>query len=154
MPYGKVVMTIETPKQPFTDTTSEGRLLNLKYRCDIANKVKGKSIFISLHANAFSDPSASGYEIFVTSKSSERYEIAKAIHQASKDILGVGISIKDRGIKEAAYHVLVNTNMPAILIEHEFYTNLTASNKLKDNEFKNKCAEHIKVGLLNYLKEV
>jgi len=150
-PYGRVVSTIETPKHPYSEMTAEGRRKNLQYRCDVANKVQGESIFISIHANAHGDPNASGYEIFVSHRSDKRYEIAKSIMESAKTILKVGTEIKNRGIKEAAFYVLKNTKMPAVLVEHEFYTNLEAVKKLKDDNFRQQCAEHIKEGLLNYL---
>lgn len=161
--YGEIYYTIESENHPYTEMTAVGRSKNLGERTTKANKIynnlllqHGKDnficLFISIHANAFSNPSASGYEIFVYKIGNEATKLAKHIHQASKDILGVGTSIKDRGIKEANFAVLANTRMSAILIEHEFYTNIDAVKKLKDNEFRNKCAGHIKIGLLNYLR--
>lgn len=108
-------------------------------------------MFVSIHANASTSSSASGYGIFVFSKEEERYKLAKSVHQVAKDLLGVGTDIKDRGIKEANFYVLINTKMPAMLIEHEFYTNSEAVNKLKSDEFRQKCAEHIAKGVLNHL---
>ena len=43
-----------------------------------------------------------------------------------------------------------HTSMSSLLIEHEFYTNPEAVKKLKDNSFRQKCAEHIAKGLCNY----
>ena len=40
--------------------------------------------------------------------------------------------------------------MSSLLIEHEFYTNPEAVKKLKDDNFRQKCAEHIAKGLCNY----
>ncbi|RKD31204.1 N-acetylmuramoyl-L-alanine amidase [Thermohalobacter berrensis] len=150
-PYGKVVLTMKEPTHPYPETTSYGRRANLQHRCNVANSVEGKSIFISIHANAYSDPDVSGYEIYVFRKSEERYEIAKSIMEAAKEILGIGTEIKNRGIKEANFYVLRHTKMPAVLIEHEFYTNPEGRKKLEDDNFRQKCAQHIFKGLLNYL---
>lgn len=147
-------MTMEVPRHPYSELTAEGRNANLQYRCDVANRVKGNSIFVSTHANAHSNPDASGYEIFVSHKSDKRFEIAQSVMSAAEEILGVGKEIKNRGIKEEAFYVLKNTVMPAVLIEHEFYTNLEAVKKLKDDDFRQLCAVHIKEGLLNYLRGI
>lgn len=144
---------MSSTRHKHSEMTVQGRLDNLKERCKIANSIEGDCIFVSIHANAALDPNASGYEIFVLSKSNKRYEIAKYVHQASKDVLGVGKDIKDRGIKENSFYVLKYTDMPAILVEHEFYTNKEAVAKLKDSNFRDLCAEHIAKGLLNYLRE-
>ncbi len=85
---------------------------------------------------------------------SEAHEIAKCVLEAGRNILGIGTEIKNRGIKEANFVVLTNTKMPAVLVEHEFYTNKEAAEKLKDNNFRQLCADHIAEGLLNYLGSV
>jgi len=160
-PYGEVYFTMTTENHPYSEQTSNGRTKNLQYRCDVANNIykdaikkygkdNVKCVLVSIHANAFSNPSASGYEIYVYKKSLESYKIAQSIHNSAKDILEVGTSIKDRGIKEANFYVLKHTSMSSLLIEHEFYTNPEAVKKLKDDNFRQKCAEHIAKGLCNY----
>lgn len=159
--YGEVYFTMTTENHPYNEQTSSGRTKNLQYRCDVANNIykdaikkygkdNVKCVLVSIHANAFDNPSASGYEIYVYKKSLESYKIAQSIHNSAKDILEVGTSIKDRGIKEANFYVLKHTSMSSLLIEHEFYTNPEAVKKLKDDNFRQKCAEHIAKGLCNY----
>jgi len=151
-PYMDIQYTIITENHPYTEMTSEGRRKNLQYRCDVANAIEGRSLFVSIHANAADDPSASGYGIFVFSKAEERYGLAKSVQKAAKDILGVGTEIKNRGIKEAQFYVLKYTRMPAILIEHEFYTNPEVVKLLNEDDFRQKCAEHIAQGVLSHLE--
>lgn len=162
-PYGEVYYTIETETHIYTEMTEVGRSKNLAERTSKANQIyyqaikkygkdNVKVIFISIHANAYSNPGVSGYESFVWAHGGEAHELAKHIHAAAKDILGVGSSINDRGIKIGNFAVLRNTQMPAILIEHEFYTNPEAVKKLKDNKFRQQCADHIAEGLLNYIR--
>ncbi|MGF7057370.1 N-acetylmuramoyl-L-alanine amidase [Brassicibacter mesophilus] len=160
-PYGEVYFTINVPNHPYTEMTAEGRKKNLQYRCDIANQIYDeakkkyddafKVVFISIHANAHSDPKVSGYEIYAYKLGSQAYEIAKSIHEAAKEVLGVGAAIKDRKIKKASFYVLANTKMPAVLVEHEFYTNIEAAEKLKNSSFRDKCAKHIAKGVLKYM---
>lgn len=160
--YGEVFNTLESDIHPYTEMTAKGRSQNLNYRTSTANKIyyqavkkygKGnfKIIFISIHANAFSNPEVSGYESFVYSHGSEAYELAKAIHKQAQIVLGVGSSINDRGVKEGNFAVLRNTKMPALLIEHEFYTNKDSAKKLLSNDFRERCAEHIFRGALDYM---
>lgn len=160
-PYGEVYFTIDTPNHPYTEMTVEGRRKNLQHRCNVANQLyydakkkygsDFKIVFISIHANAHSNPDISGYEIYAYKFGTQAHEIAKSIHNSAKDVLGVGTAIKDRKIKEARFYVLVNTKMPAVLVEHEFYTNLEAVEKLKDSDFRDKCSEHIAKGVLKYM---
>jgi len=122
---------------------------SLSARCCAANKKKA-NIFVSLHANASGSgtwDSASGWEIYVYKKGGQAEKLAQSIHSVSLPCLG----LKDRGIKEADFYVLRKTNMPAVLIEHGFYTNRGECALLKSTAFRDKCAEVDAKGILNYL---
>lgn len=117
-------------------------------RVNIANK-EMPDIFVSIHANAFEKESANGWEIFCygTDKNSEGYKLAQAIHDESIPFLGLA----DRGIKDGTkYGVVRLTKMPAVLIEHGFYTNKKELELLKTDAFRQKCAEADARGILKY----
>lgn len=121
---------------------------NLANRCKIANVAKA-DIFVSIHANAYGTTwnDANGWEIFVCKGSITGKKLAQAIRSESIPHLG----LKDRGIKDNELYVTTNTNMPAVLIEHGFYTNLVEMGKLKSDEFRQKCALADARGILEYL---
>lgn len=122
--------------------------VSLASRAYAANNAKA-NIFVSIHANASGDSwsNAHGWEIFVWKKGGQAEKLAKAIHNASVPTLG----IKDRGIKEAEFYVLRKTNMPAVLIEHAFYSNHDECTLLKSGAFRDKCATVDAQGILHYL---
>ena len=122
--------------------------LPLQQRCDIANQNKA-DYFVSIHANAYGTDwnDARGWEVFVVGKGGRAEELAETIHEYSIAELG----LKDRGVKTANFYVLRNTNMPAVLIEHGFYTNKTECALLKDSDFRQKCAIADAKGILDFL---
>ncbi len=122
--------------------------ISLNTRCDTANKAKA-DLFISLHANAYGINwnNSAGWEIYHHPNSAKGERLAEAIHKASLPFLG----LRDRGVKANTYKVLINTSMPSVLIEHGFYTNKEECEKLKDTEFRKKCAVADAKGILNYL---
>ncbi|WP_180968057.1 N-acetylmuramoyl-L-alanine amidase [Cytobacillus massiliigabonensis] len=106
----------------------------LKERTDRANKL-GVDVYVSLHANA---GGGTGIETFVHPKSSAKSrEVAKAIQAALIKATGM----VDRGVKTADFHVLRETDMPAVLIEHGFMDNAADLPKLKDDAFRVLCAK-------------
>ena len=122
----------------------------LNARCKAANDAKA-DLFISIHANAYGNGSEwtnpCGWEIYHYAGSTEGAKLAKSIHAESCATLG----LKDRGVKTGNFHVLKYTTMPAVLIEHGFYTNIEECEKLKDTSFRQSCAETDAKGILKYL---
>lgn len=120
----------------------------LTQRCQMANMFNA-NYFVSIHANADKEywTNANGWEIYVVSKGGKAEELANKIHKHSIEDLG----LKDRGVKTANFTVLTDTNMPAVLIEHGFYTNKEECEKLKSDSFRQKCAEADAKGILEQL---
>lgn len=137
-------------------TCTDTKDLTLTRRCKIANEKK-VDYFISMHANAFyyKDKNqkeiveyndVSGWEVHIISKGGKAEQLAKKIHKYSQEL-----GLKDRGIKVSNFQVLRDTDMPAVLIEHGFYTNKEECEKLKSDSFRQKCAECDAKGILEYL---
>lgn len=124
--------------------------ISLSKRCAVANS-SGADVFVSIHANAHGNgtewTSGNGWEIFIYKGSTKGKTIAEAIRKESISLLG----LKDRGIKTDSLYVTGNTNMPAVLIEHGFYTHKEECVKLKDSAFREKCAIADAKGILAYL---
>jgi N-acetylmuramoyl-L-alanine amidase len=119
----------------------------LTERCRRANSAK-VDLFVSIHANAAGTDwnSAHGWEIYVCANTGKQAQLAKQIHEASIPYLG----LQDRGIKTSEFAVLAGTSMPAVLIEHAFYTNREECALLCTNDFREKCAAADAKGILSY----
>ena len=133
--------------------------LSLPKRCEMANRLKA-DYFVSIHANGyyFKDSkgkdkeeynSVRGWEIYVVSKGGRAEELAKYIRYSTLNHIP---KIVDRGIKVANFAVLRGTNMPAVLIESGFYTNIEEKILLESEEYQNTLAKAYVEGILNYLK--
>ena len=80
----------------------------------------GADYFISLHTNAYGDPSATGSEAFVYSKGGAAEGLAEDILSNLQEETG----LFDRGVfSRPSLYVLRRTAMPAILLELGFITN-------------------------------
>lgn len=121
---------------------------DLMGRCETANEWEA-DYFVSIHANAYDKTwnVANGWEIFILEKGGEAEKLAKAIEAESCPFLG----LRNRGIKTSPFAVLKYTDMPAVLIEHGFYTNLKECALLKSDEFREMCAVADAKGILRYL---
>ena len=121
--------------------------IDLKVRCEYAN-ANNCDYYVSIHANAHKEywTDASGWEIHIVGKGGNAEKLAKCIHKYSKEL-----GLKDRGIKVSSFQVLRDTDMPAVLIEHGFYTNKEEVEKLKDSTFRQRCAIADAKGILEHL---
>lgn len=87
-----------------------------------ANAYGKDCVFLSIHCNAFSNPSANGSEIFVYNGaySGKTKDLADAVYGAYRTVVP---DLTNRGIKQADYYVLRKTVMSAALLELGFVTN-------------------------------
>lgn len=62
--------------------------------------------------------------------------------------------LRDKGIKQAPFCVLIGAQMPSILIETAFITNQVEERRLKDRKFRRELAEGIAKGVESYIQEI
>ena len=123
--------------------------VSLDERCRIANESEA-DIFVSIHANAFGNGewnSANGWEIYHFEGAALAERLAKSIEEANFPENG----LKDRGVKTANFRVIKNTYMPAVLIEHGFYTNQSEVALLKSDQWRTTVAQCDAEGIVNFL---
>lgn len=116
--------------------------VGLKARTDLANKL-GVTILVSFHADANGDPKNKGHWVFHWFNSAKSKQLAQIWDKYANQIMDNPC----RGIQESKpnhwtdFHMVRETNMPAILIEHAFMTNAEDLNRLLSEDFRRKCAE-------------
>ena len=96
---------------------------------------KPKSMFISIHANAFSSSSARGTETYIAKNaSSTSKNFAKVLNDnIVKAMKQLDPNAKDRGVKSENFTVIYKASMPSVLCEYAFYSNLDDLKILKNN---------------------
>ena len=112
----------------------------LSTRASLANdywlrKSKPKSMFISLHANAFSSDTARGTETYIAKNASTTSKnFAKVLNDNIVNTMKqLDSGAKDRGVKTENFTVIYKAAMPSVLVEYGFYTNLDDLKILKNN---------------------
>lgn len=112
-------------------------------------KENSKCILISVHANAYGDGktfnTAKGVSTFCCSSPPAERVLAETIHKHLKG----GTTQVDRGVQEVCFDIL-RGNMTSCLVECAFMTNLEEANLLKQEEFRQECADEITKGILEY----
>ena len=113
----------------------------LSTRANLANDYwiknnKCKAIFISIHANAFSNSNTRGTETYIASNaSSTSKNFAKVLNDnIVKTMKGLDPACEDRGVKTENFTVIYKASMPSVLVEYGFYSNLEDLKILKNNK--------------------
>jgi len=133
-------------------TRSRDLYLPLQRRSSIANKVKG-SLFISVHFNSSPSDEAHGIEVFYyDSKEMWRTRASKRLANCILYRIVDQTAAVSRGIKQGNFHVIRETEMPAVLVEGGFITNRDERRKLRDKTYLDRLAVGIAQGIDKYMK--
>lgn len=119
----------------------------LEKRVEMANTWRA-DIFVSIHADAFHKVTAKGITTHVYTKCSPKSLmlgtwIQTSLHNSFPDH-------SDRGVKKSNFHVIRETDMPAVLIEAEFISNPDTRRFLKEPENQIVIARSIAEGIEKY----
>jgi N-acetylmuramoyl-L-alanine amidase len=105
----------------------------------------GADYFISLHTNAYTNDTASGFEIYTVKNNDESYRFGDYL----RPYLAAATNLRDRGMKQSSdIRVLNNATMPAILIEMGFISNPADASLMA--EHPEIFADAIYEGMLSY----
>ena len=117
-------------------TRDDDTFVALSARADYANSL-GADRFLSIHSNAFSDPSANGTETFSYTDTGD----GAALRNLVQEEMIAAWGLRDRGNKVANFAVLRETAMPAILHELAFITNAAEAEVLGSEVKRQQAAE-------------
>jgi N-acetylmuramoyl-L-alanine amidase len=133
-------------------TRSRDVFLPLQRRVSIANKTKG-SLFVSLHFNSSPSADAQGIEVFYyDSKELWRTRASKRLANCILYRTIDRTAAVSRGIKQGNFHVIRETEMPAVLVEGGFMTHREERHRLRDKEYLDRLAIGIAQGIDKYMR--
>lgn len=135
----EVVMT----RNKITDNCSTTSTADsLAYRYNLANRVSA-DLFVSIHCNA---GGGVGSETYCYYGNEEGKRLSSYIQNYMVSSLGT----TNRGVKEAGFAVLRNTNMTSVLVETAFIDSASDAAKLADSYCQQLFADSIARGICDY----
>jgi len=121
----RVIMTRET--DTFVELADRSRLA----------KAQGATAFVSIHANASTRPSASGSETYYLTPQS------LVLAQMMQEELGKIPGLANRGVRTANFQVLRENDVPAVLVEVAYLSNVDEEARLRAAAFRQRLAEAV-----------
>lgn len=147
---------------PTVQTRTEDVYVSLADRADIANRVKGPAVFVSIHFNQGGDRSTAGVETFYADvkaapvndwtwvglfSHSETLDTGEDLAAEVQYAVVLKTGARDRGIRARHLYVTRHTRLPAILVEGGFISNRMESHLLGDDDYAGSLAEGIADGI-------
>ena len=117
------------------------------------------AVRVAARENAISAKRISDLQVILTdlmlnSKMKESKDLAKNIHMKSLANVRRHWSVKDQGVREAPFYVLMGAKMPSVLIELGYLTNRTEAKRLNSDKYLSYIADGIVKGVLEYKKQI
>lgn len=122
-------------------TRIEDENLSLLERINIVNEIK-PDLLLSLHINQSKNLENSGYEVYVSDKTST-FEKSNTFANRLINSFSSNYPLQNRGLKTAQFLVLKKTEVPSILIELGFLSNEFDRNYITDDQNQNEIAKSI-----------
>jgi N-acetylmuramoyl-L-alanine amidase len=93
------------------------------------------------------------FDLMANSKINESSRLAAEIQSSLVNSLGRHYSqIKDHGVRQGPFYVLLGATMPSVLVETAFISNKTEESRLKSSKFQGRAADAIVAGVKRFAK--
>ena len=112
-------------------------------------KNSGSEIFVSIHMNKFTQEQYKGAQVFYAAKSEDSKRLGDTIQESLKEIIADG---NTRNAKEIDRNVLIlkDVDIPSVIVECGFLSNPEEAALLKENNYRQKLAWGIYLGIVRY----
>ncbi len=141
-------ITRENDALVLSDSDSYSKHLDLQNRVDIFNSSQN-NIAISIHQNKFTEGQYYGTQIFYSTNNKKSEILAENIRNSVVTLLQ---NNNTRECKKAGSEILVlnNSTVPTVLVECGFLSNEAEAKLLENEEYQNKIAYSIFLGILEF----
>lgn len=126
------------------------KVSDIKERVYIGNE-SGGEIYVSIHLNKYTDSKYSGWQTFYQSSN----ENSKLLSEKIQNELNKNMYKENKRIPMAikGVYIMDKLNIPSVIVECGFLSNATEETLLKQDEYQNKLAWGIYLGLQQYFLE-
>lgn len=126
------------------------KISDIKNRLHIIETTEN-AVFVSIHQNYYPQPQYSGAQIFY----SKNNPLSEILAQSIRGEIITNLQKENtREIKKSGkeIYLLNSTTVPAVMVECGFLSNKTEADQLKNENYQQKMAFFIAMGIIDYLK--
>ncbi len=143
-----VVMTRTDDSGLYKETDSNKKVRDMKNRLAIIEEAK-PALAVSIHQNSYPDSSVSGVQVFYYKDSVKSKEAAEIMQTQMIRTLKPR---KERVAKDnSSYYLLKKTSVPIVIVECAFMSNPTEAQLLTQDDYQEKVAWAIYMGIMQVI---
>lgn len=134
----------------YTPGSSNMKVEDMRKRCEIITEAM--PVFtVSIHQNSYPKEYVKGAQVFYYGQSKEGEALAKKIQESLVARVDLNNHRKEKA--NESYYLLKKTPTPTVIVECGFLSNSEEAELLNTEEFQDKVAYGIMMGILQYLSE-
>ena len=151
--FGIQTVMIRTEDVSIHDETAktirQKKVSDIKNRLNIINNTDN-AIYVSIHQNHYSDSKYSGTQIFYSGNNPSSRKLAQNLRLP---IITHLQKSNTREIKQSGkeIYLLNNAEVPAVMVECGFMSNVNENKLLKDESYQQKIAFLLAIGIMDYI---
>ncbi len=144
----RVVMTRETEEGLYDADASNKKVQDMKRRIEKIDEVN-PVLTVSIHQNSYPEEYVHGAQVFYHNGSVEGQRLAEIIQ--TRLVEKVDPDNKRQVKANDSYYLLKKTGIPIVIVECGFLSNTEEAEKLCSQEYQEKIAWAVHMGILQYL---
>lgn len=144
----RVIMTRETDEGLYDRNVSNKKVQDMKRRLEIIDKASPE-VTVSIHQNSYPEESIHGAQVFYYNGSVEGQKLAQKIQE--QFVKKVDADNKRQIKANDTYYLLKKTATPIVIVECGFLSNYQEAENLCEEEYQEKVAWAICMGIMQYL---
>lgn len=144
----KVVMTREDDRGLYQESDRNKKMADMKNRCALITET-APDLIVSIHQNSYHEESVYGGQVFYYKSSEKGKQLAELIQKRFDYVLGE----KNRRLAKpnGNYYLLLHVKEPIVIVECGFLSNWNEAAALKMDEYQERMAWTIHMGIMEYL---
>ena len=146
----RVVMTREEDEGLYDANAENKKVQDMKRRIAVMEEAK-PLVTVSIHQNSYTEEYVNGAQVFYYKDSREGERLAELLQES----LRARLNPENHRQKKAndSYYLLKKTQIPTVIVECGFLSNSREAQLLGQEEYQDKVAWAIHMGILQYIQE-
>jgi len=144
----QVVMTRESDVGLYREEDSNKKMADMRNRCQLINAAR-PDLVISIHQNSFHEEPVSGGQVFFYQNSVKSKELAEILQERFTYVLGTGNRRQAKANED--YYLFLHVKSPIVIVECGFLSNWNEAALLQREDYQDRMAWTIHMGVMEYL---